>query len=485
MRSAAEATLVGKEPSHAIDKGETMQVRLRAAILVALLVPLPGSALARLEAPGRLEIAVPPDTASDVGALKRRRSALLEALEPGIAFLRSADPREMGEHPQDSDFRQDNDFYYLTGLETTGSWLVMFKPAVGSGSIVLYVPEPNAREEMWTGRRGGTAEAVSQATGIDAVRPASQFKAEIMSQLGQTHGPTELTHIYIPFGDQSSDVRAVAEAAMEARRSISDLGKPLADLRVVKDSLEIARLRRAIDITAAAQREAMRAAEPGMHEYELEAIVEYVFRSFGAERVGFPTIVGSGPNSVILHYDRNRRETEAGDLVVIDAGAEYGYYTADVTRTFPVSGKFTPRQRDIYELVLATQRAAIAAVRPGATVWELERVARRYMRENSGELCGEATCDRYFVHGLSHWLGMDVHDVGDYTRPLEPGMVLTIEPGIYLPDEELGVRIEDDVLVTDSGNEVLSAAAPKSVVEVESLMAERPRWVEPPTSATR
>lgn len=462
-----------------------MQVRLRAAILIALFVPLTASVRAPLEAPGRLEITAPPDTATDIGALKRRRSALLEALEPGIAFLRSADPRELDEHPQDSDFRQDNDFYYLTGLETPGSWLVMFKPAAGSGSVVLYVPEPNAREEMWTGRRGGTAEAVSRATGIDVVRPASQFEAEIKGQLRQTAGPTELERIYLPFGDQSSDVRALAEAAMEARRSISDLGKPLADLRVVKDSQEIVRLRRAIDITAAAQREAMRAAEAGMHEYELEAIVEYVFRSLGAERVGFPTIVGSGPNSVILHYDRNRRKTEAGDLVVIDAGAEYGYYTADVTRTFPVSGKFTPRQRDIYELVLATQKAAIAAVRPGATVWELEGVARRYMRENSGELCGAATCDRYFVHGLSHWLGMDVHDVGDYARPLEPGMVLTIEPGIYLPEEELGVRIEDDVLVTESGYEVLSAAAPKSVAEVESMMTERSQWVEAPTPAAR
>lgn len=460
-----------------------MRVRLRAAILIALFVPLPLSAVAPLEAPRRLETAAEPDTATDIGALKRRRSALLELLEPGIAFLRSADPRELSEHPQDSDFRQDNDFYYLTGLETSGSWLVMFKPAVGSGNVVLYVPEPNAREEMWTGRRGGTAEEVARATGIEAVRPASQFDAEIMSQLRQAHGPTELERIYIAFGDQSSDVRALAEAAMEARRSIFDLGKPLADLRVVKDSLEIARLRRATEITAAAQREAMRAAEAGMHEYELEAVVEYVFRSLGAERVGFPTIVGSGPNSVILHYDRNRRKTEAGDLVVIDAGAEYSYYTADVTRTFPVSGKFTPRQRDIYELVLATQKAAIAAVRPGATVWELEGVARRYMRENSGELCGAATCDRYFVHGLSHWLGMDVHDVGDYARPLEPGMVLTIEPGIYLPDEDLGVRIEDDVLVTGSGHEVLSKAAPKSVAEVESLMNERPQWVEPRASA--
>jgi Xaa-Pro aminopeptidase len=338
---------------------------------------------------------------------------------------------------------------------------------------------------MWTGRRAGTVEEVSRLTGIDQVRPASRFDAEIKNQLRQTQGPNSMERIYIPFGDRSADVQALAEAAMEARRSLSDLGKALAESRLVKDSLEIARLRRAIDITAAAQREAMRGAEPGMFEYELEAIVEYVFRSFGAERVGFPTIVGSGPNSVILHHDTNRRRTTAGDLVVIDAGAEYGYYTADVTRTFPVSGEFTPRQRGIYELVLATQKTVIAAVRPGVTIWALEGIARRYMREHSGELCGDATCDRYFVHGLCHWLGMDVHDVGDYTRALEPGMVLTVEPGIYLADEGLGVRIEDDVLVTETGHEVLSATAPKSVEEIESLMAEGPQFVQPRASSRR
>ncbi len=448
-----------------------MLLTVRPVVSIGLLVLLVWGRPTSLEAIAGRGVSASPDSL-EVEALKRRRAALLESLEPGIAFVRSADPREMSDHPQDSDFRQDNDFYYLTGLETPGSWLVMFRSATGSDKIALYVPEPNAREEMWTGRRVGTSEEVSKQTGVERVRPASEFDAEIVSQLRQPHGPSDFERVYIPFDDPSREVRQLAEAAMEARRSIADVGKALAELRVVKDSAEIARLRRAIDITAAAQQEAMRAAEPGMYEYELEAVVEYVFRLQGAERVGFPTIVGSGPNSVILHHDRNRRRTEAGDLVVIDAGAEYGYYTADVTRTFPLSGKFTPRQRAIYELVLATQKAVIEAIRPGTTIWQLEGIARRYMRENSNGLCGDATCDRYFLHGLSHWLGMNVHDVGSYTRPLEPGMVLTIEPGIYLADEGLGVRIEDDVLVTESGHEILSAAAPKSVSEIEALMAE-------------
>jgi Xaa-Pro aminopeptidase len=259
-------------------------------------------------------------------------------------------------------------------------------------------------------------------------------------------------------------------AAVTGRRSIVDLGAPLANLRVVKDEVEIARLRRAVEITVEALRQAMRAVRPGMYEYELEATIEYEFRSRGADRVGFPSIVGSGPNSVVLHYDRNRRRMESGDLVVVDVGAEYGYYTADVTRTFPVSGEFTPRQREIYDLVLATQRAVIDSIRPGVSVWELERLARSYMRDHSKERCGRLSCDRFFAHGLSHWLGMEVHDVGDYSAPLLPGMVITVEPGIYLPDEGLGVRIEDDVLVTEHGHTVLSKEAPKTVAEIESLM---------------
>jgi Xaa-Pro aminopeptidase len=173
---------------------------------------------------------------------------------------------------------------------------------------------------------------------------------------------------------------------------------------------------------------------------------------------------------VILHYDKNRRQMESGDVVVMDIGAEYSYYSADVTRTIPVSGKFSGRQREIYDLVLGAQNAAIEAIRPGTTVGELTGVARTWLRENSNGACGQQTCDAYFVHGLGHWLGMDVHDVGDYATPLLPGMVLTIEPGIYLPDENLGVRIEDDVLVTETGHEVLSAGAPRDPDRIEALM---------------
>jgi Xaa-Pro aminopeptidase len=230
-------------------------------------------------------------------------------------------------------------------------------------------------------------------------------------------------------------------------------------------------VRRAIDISALGHVAAMQAARPGMWEYEIEAVLEAAFRRNGADRLGYPSIVGSGPNTTTLHYDVNRRQTRDGDLVLIDAGAEWGQYTADVTRTFPVSGKFTARQKAIYDLVLGTQQTAFDSTRPGTTIARLEEVARGYMRAHSGTLCGDETCDAYFIHGLSHWLGMDVHDVGDYRTPLGPGMVLTLEPGIYLPRESLGVRIEDDVLVTATGAEWLSAKAPKTTTEIERLMS--------------
>jgi Xaa-Pro aminopeptidase len=250
----------------------------------------------------------------------------------------------------------------------------------------------------------------------------------------------------------------------------------IAQLRQIKDEEEVRRLRRAIAITGEALSEAMRQARPGMYEYELEGLIEYGFRRRGAERVGFPTIVGSGPNGTILHYDENRRQTRGGELVVMDVGAEYGYYTADVTRTIPISGRFDPRQRQLYELVLGAQQAAMDSVRPGSDLATLNRIARDHLRRHSGRLCGESGCDRYFLHGLSHWLGMNVHDVGAFNRRLEPGMVLTIEPGIYIPAESLGIRIEDDVLVTAAGGEVLSSGIPRTVEEVEQAMAEEPQF---------
>lgn len=405
-----------------------------------------------------------------VSRLAARRAALLDRIGTGVAIIRSADEKSIeGDYPQDSDFRQDNDFFYLTGLETAESWLVLIAHDSLPDQVILYIPARDSLEERWTGPKLVPGPEASSQTGIADTRPSSSAKKEIHDFLS---GP-ETVFYYPRYGGQK-DSTFLRELGLNdslgralTKRSVRAL---TGNLRLIKDDDEIARMRRAIDITAEAEREAMKAARPGMWEYELEALIEYTFRRRGAERVGFPSIVGTGINSTTLHYDKSRRQSEAGDLVVMDIGAEYGYYSADVTRTIPISGRYTSRQRALYDLVLGTQQAAIDSVRPGMTISQLNGIARNYMKEHSGGLCGGESCDRYFIHGLSHWLGMDVHDVGDYSRKLAPGMVLTVEPGIYIPAEKTGIRIEDDVLVTADGHDLLSKGAPRSAAEIEALM---------------
>jgi Xaa-Pro aminopeptidase len=378
-----------------------------------------------------------------VERLVERREALLDRIGSGVAVVRSGKPRSLErDFPQDSDYREDNDFFYLTGLEAPGGSLVLIGRQNGPDSTILYLPERESATEQWTGSTLGPGAEASRLSGVAEVRDASRAGTEI-DRVGS--------------GGERLPVRDAAEE--------------VAAVRQIKDPEEIRRLREAVAITGEGLRAAMRAARPGMYEYELEALLEHEFRRRGAERVGFPSIVGSGPNATILHYDENRRETRPGELIVMDVGAEYGYYTADITRTIPVSGRFDSRQRRLYQLVLGAQQAAIDAVRPGADFATLNRIAREYMRQHSGNLCGGTGCDRYFVHGLSHWLGMNVHDVGSFARRLEPGMVFTIEPGIYLPEEGMGIRIEDDILVTGTGGEVLSSGIPRTVEDVEAAMA--------------
>jgi Xaa-Pro aminopeptidase len=412
-----------------------------------------------------------------VERLQARRSALLAKLGNGIAVIPSAQVRSIeGDYPQDSDYREHNDFFYLTGLEAPGAWLVLVARKSGRDQAVLYLPARDSTMEKWTGPRLAGAEA-GRLAGITDVRPADKVVTEISELVLDAGSPARAGAVYRSEQPRQDSEFLRASLLRDGRRSrpikVENLDPVIARLRLVKDPDELSRLRRGIEITADALKESMRVARPGMWEYELEAIIEYTFRRNGAERVGFPSIVASGPNAVTLHYDKNRRQVQAGDLVVEDVGAEFGYYSADMTRTVPISGRFTPRQRALYDLVLGTQQAAIDSVRPGTDLPALNRIARTYMRDHSGDLCGSDSCVPYFTHGLSHWLGMDVHDVGPFGARLEPGMVLTVEPGIYLPSEGVGIRIEDDVLVTSGGHEVLSRAAPRSAVEIEQIMAHR------------
>ena len=439
--------------------------KLALPVLGAVLLGIPSAATAQLGSPAG---PVP------VERLQARREALIAKLKTGVAIIKGAeelsnDPPD-SEYPQASSFRQDNDFFYLTGLETHDSWLIVTAADSAHGEAYLFIPPRDPARERWTGPKLGPGAEAAAATGI----PVANIHAADSVELYLRRLESQASSVFwFRHTERDSKPEFIRELALKGRGVVTrDLSAVLGALRLVKDADEIRRLTRAVELSAEGHVAAMRFAKPGVYEYEIEATAEYTFRRLGAERLGYPSIVGSGINGTILHYDENRRQTQPGDLVVMDMGAEFGYYTADITRTIPVSGKFTERQRAIYELVLGAQQAAMDAVKPGVTLRDLDRIARKYLSDHSGELCGPGGCVKYFIHGLSHWIGMDVHDIGG-GFPLAPGMAFTIEPGIYIPEESLGVRIEDDILVTADGYLLLSRGAPRTVAEVEKLMGKR------------
>lgn len=410
----------------------------------------------------------------DVATTSARRQRLLQRLGDAVVVIPAAHEKSVEgiDYPQDNDFRQHNTFFYFSMLEAQDAWIVL-NASAGGGDAILFLPPRNAAQERWTGVRLGPDTLAMRLTGFHIVLPNTRLDS-VLGALAARNVP-----VYAPI-----DFTTREEPLIQRLRADTATGhalrnlRPIVDsMRVIKDADEIAALRTAARISAEAHADLMRAARPGMFEYEMEAVIEAGFRRRGADRLGYPSIVGSGINGTTLHYDVNRRQSQDGELVVVDAAGEYAQYTADVTRTFPVNGKFTPRQRAIYDLVLGTQQAAMDSVRPGQTIQRLNQIAREYMRAHSGDLCppglaepsGQASCDRYFIHGLSHGIGMDVHDVGRL-NVLAPGAVFTIEPGIYIPAEGLGVRIEDDILVTETGGENLSAAAPRAAADIERLM---------------
>jgi Xaa-Pro aminopeptidase len=401
----------------------------------------------------------------DTATTQARRSRLLQRLGDAVVIIPAARERNIEtDYVQDNDFRQSNTFYYLTQLEQPLAWLLMSAHAAGPDTVVLLLPDRIPGRERWTGPKLGPGDLAARLTGIPIVLSVTALDSLVGAMTARR------VTIYVPDDQFSRGLAPVDRLRADSGVALRNLRPVVDSMRVVKDSGELAALRRAVAITTDAQNEAMRRAEPGMFEYQLESVIEGTFRWEGADRVGFPSIVGSGPNSTILHYDVNRRQTQPGDLVVMDIGAEFGYLTADVTRTIPISGAFTPRQRQIYNLVLATQQAVMDSIRPGTTLAGLNRIARTYMKDHSGPLCAPQTCDIYFIHGVTHWLGMDVHDVGAFGIPFVPGVVVTDEPGIYIPAESFGVRIEDDVLVTPAGHELLSAGAPRRADDIERLM---------------
>jgi Xaa-Pro aminopeptidase len=427
--------------------------------------------------------------------LAQRRRVFMDRIGPRAAALLPAAPMVFRSNDVEYRYRPDNDLLYLTGFGEPEA-VCLLQPGHPTEQFVLFVRPRDLEREAWTGRRAGVDGAVEQ-TGAQAAYTIDQLDEKITAYV------SECDQLYYRFGpDPVFNQRVLAWLRQwqqlrprnaKGPTAVVDPSEIVHEMRLLKDEEELTCLRQAIAIAAEGHQAAMRAAGDGVAEYEIEALLDYTFRRRGAAGPAYPSIVAAGPNAAILHYTSNDQRMRTGQLLLVDAGAEYESYCADITRTFPVGARFSEAQRAIYDLVLRAQLAAIDVVRPGARIDEPHRCAVEVLVDGLLEL-GLLSGDRqeivakdlyrpFYMHRTSHWLGMDVHDVGKYklgeeARLLEPGMVLTVEPGLYVaPDRRdvdekylgIGVRIEDDVLVTTAGHEVLSAAVPKHPADVEAV----------------
>ncbi len=380
-------------------------------------------------------------------------------------------------------FFQEPHFYYLTGHDEPGAVLVIYPVPPETGTVVhpwqdgvLYLPARDPSQEKWDGPKIGPDDpGVQEKTGFANVEPIANLKGDLEKLA------TKYKNFYtlLPPKDEEGYphlTNSVAELrGMIPHATIQDIAPKLDAMRQVKSAGELALMQKAIDVSVDAQFDAMRHMRPGLFEYQIAARMKEVHEWGGCSREAYAPIVGTGFNSTVLHYSALDSEIKDGDVVVMDVGGEYGGYAADITRTIPANGKFTPRQREIYDIVLGAQNAAMAAVKPGAVLYggkgSLQGIVTDYINSHGHDKEGH-TLGRYYPHGVSHHLGLDVHDPGDRNRPLEAGMVVTVEPGIYIPEENIGVRIEDDVLVTSDGFQLLTARLPRTADEIEKIMAE-------------
>jgi Xaa-Pro aminopeptidase len=432
---------------------------------------------------------------------RENRARFLARLEAeGAAAVLPTAPQRTRNHDTEYLFRPDSDFWYLTGFDEPGAALVLLPrgPLRERSESVLFLREKKAEEEVWTGRRLGL-DAAPGALGVDRALSIEELWKTLPDLL---EGAERI--VWRGGLDEARDraMMGVLNTLRQRPRNLPprpaallDPAPLLHEQRLFKSPGELELMRRAASISCAAHAAAMGAARPGMREHELDALISYCFRSRGAGGEAYPNIVAAGANACILHYRASSAELKDGELVLVDAGCELECYASDITRTYPVGGRFSEEQRALYEIVLDAQLAALAAVKPGATIVGVHEVALDVLVRGLLELgllegspqqvLESGSYRRFYMHRTSHWLGLDVHDCGAYahegrSRALEPGMVLTIEPGLYVaPDDEtvearwrgIGIRIEDDALVTERGADVLTAAAPKTVGDVEQACA--------------
>ncbi|MFC2161760.1 aminopeptidase P N-terminal domain-containing protein [Acidobacteriota bacterium] len=428
-----------------------------------------------------------------------RRQKIMDFMEDGIAVFRTSE-------------QSSENFFYLTGFMESDAAMLLIPGA--DKKFILFVRPANPARSIWTGEVAGL-EGAKDYFGADEAYPLDQFE-RILSQ--SLRGKKRIFCSYINMELTTSLIQMVRRPWNNSPKKIVDLTEIIYEMRVIKSASEIEFIKKAVDITCQAYIEAMKVAQPGMNEAEIEAVIEYVFRKEGAAGPGFPSIVGSGPNSTVLHYEINNRQTVDGDLVVMDIGAEMGRYTADVTRTIPVNGQFSKEQKDIYNIVLEAEEKALSIIAPGVEINDVHNLAVSIIADGLLKL-GLITDKEspwqmraWLMYTINHWIGLNVHDVGDYrrrrdsSRVLEPGMVFTVEPGLYIRMEtidnlqeivgpsvsenqviefvkavrpvvqrynNIGVRIEDDVLVTENGYENLSKKAPKKIAEIEMIMKKK------------
>lgn len=429
-----------------------------------------------------------------------RRPQLAEfirRMEPNSVAILPAAREVTRSHDTEYRFRQDSDFLYVTGFNEPDA-IAVIAPSKDA-PFTLFVRPRDPEKEIWTGRRAGV-EGAREKYGADEAFSVEEFDEKLVDYLSGArnlyyrlgNGKPDLDRKLI---DQMARMRMMGRKGVQPPRAVIDPGSILHEMRLFKSEDEVALMQRSADIAAEAHREAMRAARPGMMEYEIEAVLEYTFRRRGALGPAYGSIVGAGANATILHYTSNDAQMRDGDLLLIDAGAEYEGYASDITRTFPVNGKFTKAQRAVYELVLDCQQQCIEMAAPGVTMEEMHQRSVEILTEglvrigllkgDVKQLIEDESYKKFYMHRLGHYLGLDVHDAGLYhkdgePRPVEAGMVMTVEPGIYIAEDAedvpaeyrgIGIRIEDDVLVTSDGHRVLTAEAPKQIEEIEELMA--------------
>ena len=422
-----------------------------------------------------------------------RRQRLAQAMGTGVAVIPTA-PERVRNRDTHFPYRFDSHFYYLTGFPEPEAVLVLVAGA--APKTILFCREKNVEREIWDGFRHGP-QAAQERFGVDEAYPIAALDEKLPALL------EDQPALHYPVGaDPEWDARAIrwlnavrakARAGIGSPDRVQDVRALIDEMRLVKDAQELALMRRAAGIAAAAHRRAMQTTRPGRNEYEIEAELLYEFRRNGAQFPAYSPIVAGGANSCVLHYVFNDAPLRDGDLLLIDAGCELDGYASDITRTFPVNGRFNGAQRAVYEIVLAAQAAAMDKVRPGNGWNEPHDAAVRVLAEGmrelkllagtTDEIVEKETYKRFYMHRTGHWLGLDVHDAGEYKRSgswrrLQPGMTLTVEPGLYIraapdvpePLHDIGIRIEDDVLVTEAACEVITAEAPKGVADVEALM---------------